>query len=192
MTVISWSLEFIAGIIAIATEFSNAEELNTIVSLVAADIILNFIIIPSSYNLNNKATKTLISAEGWFKAFCPLYRSSRVQPASIGNVLPHIAGNVTPRPIPTISGNINELLSRDRLGTIGQELNNLSELVNRRLFQTSDTVSISHEGQQSTAPGLDEADNDIELIAMDNPTRRSSGQEVVISTIPKIPIRAWE
>ena len=113
MTTISWCLELTTGIVAmVLTHVSFTDEL-AVLSFFLADACLNFIVIPGSYLFNNEATKQHIVAEGWHKWFNNFFRSHRVAPAeNDGQVEAPIELNPMPRPIPTISGNINALSAR--------------------------------------------------------------------------------
>ena len=105
-------MEFTTGIVAMLLRFNFTDEL-VAPFLVLADACLNFIVIPGSYIFNNEATKQHIIAEGWRKWFNNFFRSHRVAPAANdGPVEAPIELNPMPRPIPTISGNINALSTR--------------------------------------------------------------------------------
>ena len=110
MTAISWCVEFTSGSLAmIMLHFNFTDEL-AIVPLFFADVCLNFIVIPSSYIFNTDEVKQHIIAEGWLKWFNKSFRSNRVAPAANGGLAEApIELNPIPRPIPTISGNINAL-----------------------------------------------------------------------------------
>ena len=88
MTVISWSLEFFAGLLSISAIYL-AMNLNTnfrvVIVITIADIVLNFIAIPSTYVFNNELNKTVIITEGWRKLIKTCFRSNRVQPATDDN-----------------------------------------------------------------------------------------------------------
>ena len=67
MTVISWSLEFLTGVLSMTAMYlSRNEETNVdvIAVIVIVDTSLNFILIPSTYVFNNEMNKTFIMAEG--------------------------------------------------------------------------------------------------------------------------------
>ena len=196
MTAISWFLEFTAGTIGMVLRYMewgvNVSDLNAFLCLAVIDIGLNFIVIPSSYILSNGVVKGLIIAEGWCEAIKPSKTSAKVQPAHNEDIPPPKAANPIPPPIPTISGNLNQLVSRNELHNLGREFNDRPLAADRQSFQGIETIGISHERNQLTQSGHDESDNDIELIVMNNPTRRSSGQDVVTNIITKGPIIAWE
>ena len=118
MTVISWSLEFIAGLVALAVnlEIHDPESnVDFITCGVIVDALLNFIIIPSSYILNNEVMKTVIIAEGWCKIVRNLMRSNKVTPSQ-NETHENIreASNTLPIPIPTVSGNLQALQSSQK------------------------------------------------------------------------------
>ena len=88
MTVISWSLEFLTGLLNMTAMYiSRNEETNVdvIMVIVIVDTSLNFILIPSTYVFNNEMNKTFIMAEGWWKIITRCFRSNRVQPAAPEN-----------------------------------------------------------------------------------------------------------
>ena len=90
MTVLSWSLEFIAGMLVIGYTLHSqnpASDDNFILIFVIIDACLNFILIPSSYILNNEVVKTLIIAEGWCRIFRGRVQANKVNPA-LNNVEP--------------------------------------------------------------------------------------------------------
>ena len=101
-------MEFTTGIVAMLLRFNFTDEL-VAPFLVLADACLNFIVIPGSYIFNNEATKQHIVAEGWYKWFNNSLRSNRVAPAANDGPEAPIPLNPIPRPISTISGNINAL-----------------------------------------------------------------------------------
>ena len=195
MTAISWFLEFTAGTIGMALrnmEWAfNVRDLNVALWLWAIDIGLNFIVIPSSYILSNGVIKGLIIAEGWCTAFKPSQKSASVQPAHNGDMPPPIPANPMPPPIPTISGNIDQRLSRNGLHNLGKELNNLSVVAERQLFPGIHTVNNSIERDQSTESGQDENDNSIELVVMNNPPQESSVRGAINKNFPKRFRTAW-
>ena len=72
MTSFSWSLEFITGLVITYWNINihNPETNTDLISfMVIFDAFLNFIIIPSSYLLNDEGMKEIIKAEGWCKLF---------------------------------------------------------------------------------------------------------------------------
>ena len=64
MTIISWMLELLASIICLIYYFVDDGGVGRFFGIL--DVVLNFIIIPTSYNLNNDVNKVIIEAEGWF------------------------------------------------------------------------------------------------------------------------------
>ena len=110
MTAMSWCVEFTSGILVIVLMHFTFTEESAIAPLFFADVCLNFVVIPSSYIFNTKEIKQHIIAEGWRKWFNTTFRSKRVAPAgNAGLAEAPIELNPIPRPIPTISGNINAL-----------------------------------------------------------------------------------
>ena len=110
MTVISWSLEFIAGLVCLGVNFQieNPESSPDLISMmVIFDTCLNFIIIPSTYIFNYEVRKRAIIAEGWYIGV-----RGRVVSNSVGLALNNDSTKMNPSrrqqqtPIPTISGSI--------------------------------------------------------------------------------------
>ena len=71
MTILTWSLELITGIVALSMYFISSHD----DSLQAANIVLvllthflHFIIIPSAYNLNTGVVKECILKNGWLRS----------------------------------------------------------------------------------------------------------------------------
>ena len=113
MTVFSWSLEFITGLVllVINIKIHNPETNVDLISfMVIFDAFLNFIIIPSSYILNNEVMKKIIMAEGWRKIFRGRIKLNIIH--SDRNSLESNDGavaNLQLVPNPTVSGNIKAL-----------------------------------------------------------------------------------
>ena len=110
MTVISWSLEFIAGLVCLGVNFQieNPESSPDLISMmVIFDTCLNFIIIPSTYIFNDEVRKRGIIAEGWCMGVRGRMDSNSVGPASNNDSI-EIKPIQRPKkvPIPTISGDI--------------------------------------------------------------------------------------
>ena len=109
MTTMSWCLECTTGILALVLMHGSFTDELAISAFFLADVCLNFIVIPSSYIFNNEATKQDIISDGWYKWFNNFFRSNTVVPATNENPEAPIALKPVPRPISTISGNINAL-----------------------------------------------------------------------------------
>ena len=116
ITFVAWILEFTAGLIHLPVRFIKDKSIARL--LIVLDIIVNFILIPIVYVLNNDVNKGIIVAEGWFQGFRKLIsRRSTVVPEqnnegeNPGNPNPN--PNPIPAPIPTISANIAALETRD-------------------------------------------------------------------------------
>ena len=113
MTIFSWSLEFITGLVITYWNINiHNPETNTdlIAFMVIFDALLNFIIIPSSYILNNEVIKKIIMAEGWCKILRGRMKLNKIDPDR--NSIECNEGavaNLQPVPIPTVSGNIKAL-----------------------------------------------------------------------------------
>ena len=110
MTVISWSLEFIAGLVCLGVNFQieNPESSPDLISMmVIFDTCLNFIIIPSTYIFNDEVRKRGIIAEGWCTGVRGRMYSNSVGPSSNNDSI-EIKPIQRPKkvPIPTISGDI--------------------------------------------------------------------------------------
>ena len=110
MTVISWSLEFIAGLVCLGVNFQieNPDSSPDLISMmVIFDTCLNFIIIPSTYIFNDEVRKRRIIAEGWYIGV-----RGRVVSNSVGLAVNNDPTKMNPllrrqqTPIPTISGSI--------------------------------------------------------------------------------------
>ena len=107
MTVISWSLEFIAGLFCLGVNFNPESSPDLISIMVIFDTCLNFIIIPSTYIFNDEVRKRRIIAEGWYIGV-----RGRVVSNSVGLALNNDSTKMNPSrrqqqtPIPTISGSI--------------------------------------------------------------------------------------
>ena len=87
MTVLSWSLEFLSGLLIIFLSYlsHNQHNVDLIVLVVIIDIFIIFILIPSTYIFNNEVNKTLINAEGWCNSFRACFQSNRVDPTANNN-----------------------------------------------------------------------------------------------------------
>ena len=113
MTAFSWSLEFLTGLVLLAINITihNPEtNVDLISCMVIVDGFLNFLIIPSSYILNNEVMKKLIIAEGWCKMFRGRMKSNKTVPDPNGIELSdRDVADIQPIPIPTLSGNIKAL-----------------------------------------------------------------------------------
>ena len=107
MTVISWSLEFIAGLFCLGVNFNPESSPDLISIMVIFDTCLNFIIIPSTYIFNDEVRKRRIIAEGWYIGV-----RGRVVSNSVGLAPNNDSTKMNPSrrqqqtPIPTISGSI--------------------------------------------------------------------------------------
>ena len=90
MTIISWSLEFVAGLtslIMLVRYLLPAGNLvidsysQTRYFVILLPMFLNFIIIPSSYLLNTEICKTFIIAQGWCKWFTNIFSIETITPS---------------------------------------------------------------------------------------------------------------
>ena len=119
MTVISWSLEFIAGLVCLGVNFNPESSPDLISIMVIFDTCLNFIIIPSTYIFNDEVRKRGIIKEGWYMEFRGWMDSNRVGPASNNSSMKmkpiHRQQQIS---IPTISGDICGKTSKEQFATI--------------------------------------------------------------------------
>lgn len=117
MTVTSWSLELVTGIITLVNMlfFSHHDSLEIITQILAfIHAFLYFVVIPGSYLLSTDVSKNLIVAHGWAKIFPFCQRPNRVAPIEneaieMNNIPQHNEAHrqIVPIPVPTISGNVN-------------------------------------------------------------------------------------
>ena len=107
MTVISWSLEFIAGLVCLGVNFNPESSPDLISIMVIFDTCLNFIIIPSTYIFNDEVRKRGIIAEGWYTWVRGRMASNRVGPALNNDSMKMKPSRRQQQiPIPTLSGDI--------------------------------------------------------------------------------------
>ena len=107
MTVISWSLEFIAGLVCLGVNFNPESSPDLISIMVIFDACLNFIIIPSTYIFNDEVRKRGIIAEGWRNGVRARMASNRVGLASNNDSMKMEPSRRRQQiPIPTISRDI--------------------------------------------------------------------------------------
>ena len=137
MTVFSWSLEFVTGLVFFSIVVnSNDPETNVdlISGLVIFDAFLNFLVIPSSYILNNEMSKNVIISEGWSKIFLRCKRSNDINPDVNENSEKLSVGPKQPEPIPTISGNIQALENQEMDLVVEDLENNCKMLIANNIF----------------------------------------------------------
>ena len=112
MTIISWFIEFIAGIANLAIYFLYKEAV-VLALLGLFNIFVNFVVIPGTYILNTEDCKRFIIEQGWIKSLRRMRHSTRVSPSQneiqkADNQLNDVHCNKPmPQPIPTISGTIS-------------------------------------------------------------------------------------
>ena len=133
MTIISWLIEFIAGIGNLAIYFLYDE--NDIVALFAMfTIFVNFVVIPGTYILNTEACKRFIIEQGWIVSLSRMCNSTRVSPLqnedqNLDNHLHDIhRQNPMPQRIPTISGNISSREQGRQRQNINIEMKTISKI----------------------------------------------------------------
>ena len=131
MTVTSWSLELLTGIITLINAFIFAHDASLEISiqvLVAIHTFLYFVVIPGSYLLSTQVYRNLIFDKGWHIVIPCRKNRREVTPEPIGEVQlnvdkdepstieenqsdlvpkPKMDQNRKATPIPTISGNVN-------------------------------------------------------------------------------------
>ena len=129
MTVLSWCLEFFAGIITMIRIFVVTRNRRAFKYFVLFDVSFNFIIIPSSYLLNNDVNKSLIIAHGWCQTFrktCGLSCTRKVEPAQADDIEVQNESNLVIRLIPSISGNIAALSQKNIQNLCDNAMNGFS------------------------------------------------------------------
>ena len=153
MAVIAWSLEFISGLLLLIYWFLS-EDKNHQLALIMIDILLRFIIIPGSYQLNTEVNKALIVAEGWWKSLRTTFSSNKIQPSFNENeqnnleLMPKTRRlRPIPNPISSILGNLMALNNSKSESTLRCDLSTLLEAINKKHavedhFQTSAKASI--------------------------------------------------
>ena len=125
-TAISWSLEFITGLVCLyVTIKSHNPETNVdlILGLVIVDAFLNLIIIPSSYILHNQASKKIIIAKGWCMLFRCCKQSDKANPNINEDIEEDIVINNQPIPIRTISGKVRTF-EKQKMDLVIEDLEN--------------------------------------------------------------------
>ena len=137
MTVLSWFLEFINGLVGLVIRFNTTNpysDANLIVLIVFLDASINFIVIPSSYLFNNEVNKTMIIADGWYKMFKGRFISNKVAPAPTNAENIDAPSCLQPPPICTISGNLSALDGRQN-DTFNQKIHtDMMELTANIMF----------------------------------------------------------
>ena len=118
MTIFAWSLEFVTGLVnlSIGIKIHNPESnVDFITCMVISDGFLNFIIIPSSYILNNDELKIAVIESGWYQFFRQLISSNKVEPLqNDDDQEANAPPDPQPRPISSVSGNIKALQSPNK------------------------------------------------------------------------------
>ena len=131
MTVTSWSLELLTGVITFINAFIFAHDASLEISiqvLVAIHTFLYFVVIPGSYLLSTQVYRNQIFDKGWYTVIPCRKNRREVAPEPIEEVQmnadkdepstieenqsglvpqPKVAKNRSSTPIPTISGNVN-------------------------------------------------------------------------------------
>ena len=113
MTITSWLLEFLTGIITLSNAFifgHDASHEMTTQILVGIHLVLYIIIIPGSYILSTEVYKALIFENGWSNVF-PSRRKRQIAPIENEEIELNIRREDVQAEnrasIPTISGNVN-------------------------------------------------------------------------------------
>ena len=122
MTITSWFLEFLTGIITLVNAFFFAHDASLEITtqvLVAIHVFLYFIVIPGSYILSTEVYKNLIFENGWGNLFPCLNRRQQVARRQQDAPEPKDGiesnevnaqdndSNEVAAPVPTITGNVN-------------------------------------------------------------------------------------
>ena len=93
MTVISWSLEFVAGFIVLLQLVDRIKSFEIQIPLAIFTMVFNFIIIPSTYLLNTTFYKAFIVTQGWWKWFRTLISSNQAASTNQVALEPNINPN---------------------------------------------------------------------------------------------------
>ena len=134
MTFISWALESTCGMLSIGylgfyySRQSESFESISVIGLML-DQFINFVVIPGSLVLNNDVNKEAVVDHGWCQGLRNSFCNNKVSPQPGINEEHHVAHNLIPLPIGTISGNLDRLSSgsnQDRFAMILQNLNSSS------------------------------------------------------------------
>ena len=170
MTFISWSLEFLVGIIATAGILFKlgGDDKAWKYVILPLDLFLNSIIIPGSYLLNNEVNRGLIAARGWYDTIknklLPIWHNE-IQPEQPE---PPIELNVLPPPIPTISGNINALEQRTCRDNYASIMQNLSGRI------PNETTQNIEDADMDSIESISEGDDvNVEPMDLENATRHT-------------------
>ena len=142
MTFISWILELITGItiFGLMALTSGGNGYVAVWPFVLSHIIIyvNFILIPVSYLLHTEVNRSLIIAEGWYngirKAISPPSQQNQMEldaerEDKDNEVETPAEAGLIPRPILSISGNIDAIAKTRNHDMYLSELNNLSERI---------------------------------------------------------------
>ena len=208
MTFISWSLEFIAGLFCWIHWISKNEVI--VRWFVLSDIVLNFILLPMSYVLNNDVNKAIIVADGWVQGIRRLInRKSIVVPEQNNEVENPGNPNPIPFPIPTISRNIDALENQGHrhgnnfsqptsVGFTTQQLPTVADQIEN--VQSSSHICHSESNQNLPEDPVDfsrrnrvdlcEGEDEIETIPLDDITK-SSGRACLIDSSRVPAENAW-
>ena len=132
ITIISWSLEFLASITLVSKywilqsyhnehwNYTQRQLVSNILKVLEALTIL--ILIPSSYLLNSEANKLRIMANGWIT----MCTKQRIENDERG---PPVEHPPMPQPIPSISGNIRALFPNNNNASYAHTMQILSEQI---------------------------------------------------------------
>ena len=80
MSVMTWLIEFITGVLLI-TLFTLDDNVTVIIIIGLLDVIMTLVAIPGAYILNTEIMKSKIIQDGWFRSLRPLRSSGRIHPA---------------------------------------------------------------------------------------------------------------
>ena len=80
MSVMTWLIEFITGVLLI-TLFTLDDNVTVIIIIGLLDVIMTLVAIPGAYILNTEIMKSRIIENGWIRSLRPLRSSGRIHPA---------------------------------------------------------------------------------------------------------------
>ena len=196
MTFISWSLEFVAGVIIMTTIASLAYGASLIPFMFLPDMCVSFLAIPASYLVNDKINRGLVVMNGWYRgiirAIFPDLPYKAEKPMELQSIPPKSLGsfdNNTARGENSTDDNPTGEW-KPVAGCITKETNpNLEESKRSPMRGRTDSLNLP---RIQSPPKLDpteshsaEGDEDIEVIASDYLTVAEMRNTDVISTIPE-------
>ena len=195
MTVISWCLEFVAGVFIMIMTACAAYGFIWVPGLWISDICVSFIVIPASYLFNNEINKSLIVVDGWCRgisrAISPHQPCKAENPMELQSIPPKIlssSDNAISR-AQTSTHIIHVSRRKSFAGCITKETN-LSIGKSKRNTVKSQADSLNPPRLESPArftaaeSHLTEGEEDIEAIPSDHLTVAEMLNADTISTMP--------